>query len=75
MDIKDLLKVGILVDVTTTDGKIITGYLDEVGATQEVGYVLLSNRIVILGEEFTGKKISISKIMNIIPSNNSSSSF
>lgn len=61
-----LLIAGILVDVSMKDGKVITGYLDEVGMHQYEDKIILANS---RGHEFQGKNLEKAEIKNISPSN------
>lgn len=65
MTLEALLKVGVLVDVTTNDGTFYTGYLDEVGITQHEGKILIADQHPLNGVTFKGKKIAIKDIKSI----------
>jgi len=75
MNLDVLLLVGVLVDVVKKDGAVITGYLDDIGATQSEDSILIADQKVALGITFKGKKIKLSDIEKVIPSNNSCPSF
>lgn len=62
MDWSMLLKTGVLVDVKTKDGKVTTGFLDEVGISQYEKKILLTNKRAQIGEVFVGRKIAIENI-------------
>lgn len=65
MDVATLLRIGVLVDVKTKDGRTITGYLDEVGITQHEKKILIANQRPQIGTSFTCKKIDIEKVDSI----------
>jgi hypothetical protein len=69
-----LFKVGILVDVKTTDDQWITGYLDEVGMTQYPGLILLASKPPKYND-FKGRRIPIDAIVEFRLSDRKEASF